>query len=243
VGGTILHVSDTFVRKETGTFMHELGHNLNLVHGGDLGGRRPNYMSVMNYSYAYSGISRIVGRSPGVYDAPGTFATRFDGVDPGGTAGSGEVAGNDPTVSIGGSEFAGGGDGRIAVAPFGESLRLTIHDNSDPPHFTDYSVTEGGERCPWCKPGATGGSGLSWIRPGALNSEHPKLGGDRDPSHRYLYIGHGPILSALDLNQAGSGDSETTYTCVPPGSHLRIVVDRDTRGIVDDSQCKWCERP
>jgi hypothetical protein len=37
---------------EGGTFMHELGHNLNLQHGGgDDINRKPNYISVMNYSY------------------------------------------------------------------------------------------------------------------------------------------------------------------------------------------------
>jgi hypothetical protein len=42
-----------------GTFMHELGHNLNLHHGGgteDLPNYKPNYLSVMNYSYQLSGI-------------------------------------------------------------------------------------------------------------------------------------------------------------------------------------------
>jgi hypothetical protein len=38
---------------EGGRFMHELGHNLNLRHGGDedLPNGKPNYLSVMNYSY------------------------------------------------------------------------------------------------------------------------------------------------------------------------------------------------
>lgn len=37
---------------EGGTFMHELGHNLNLQHGGDSYiNHKPNYLSVMNYSY------------------------------------------------------------------------------------------------------------------------------------------------------------------------------------------------
>lgn len=40
---------------ETGTFLHELGHNLGLTHGGDNPGRhatyKPNYLSVMNYHF------------------------------------------------------------------------------------------------------------------------------------------------------------------------------------------------
>ena len=42
-----------------GTFMHELGHNLGLHHGGgleDTPNYKPNYLSVMNYNYQLSGI-------------------------------------------------------------------------------------------------------------------------------------------------------------------------------------------
>ena len=43
---------------EGGIFMHELGHNLSLHHGGyEARNYKPNYISVMNYIYVYSGIS------------------------------------------------------------------------------------------------------------------------------------------------------------------------------------------
>lgn len=48
-------------RQESGTFMHELGHTLNLHHGGGGGddGRdihyKPNYLSIMNYSWQLGG--------------------------------------------------------------------------------------------------------------------------------------------------------------------------------------------
>lgn len=53
-----------------GTFMHELGHNLNLRHGGDIRtNRKPNYRSVMRYGYQFEGISTNCDQSPeGVYD-------------------------------------------------------------------------------------------------------------------------------------------------------------------------------
>ena len=42
---------------EGGSFMHELGHNLELHHGGtDDVNFKPNYLSVMNYNYQYIGI-------------------------------------------------------------------------------------------------------------------------------------------------------------------------------------------
>ena len=40
-----------------GTFMHELGHNLSLGHGGDTGTNwKPNYQSIMSYTYQFVGI-------------------------------------------------------------------------------------------------------------------------------------------------------------------------------------------
>ncbi len=44
-------------RDQAGTIMHELGHNLNLGHGGSDGvNYKPNYLSVMNYRYQVLGI-------------------------------------------------------------------------------------------------------------------------------------------------------------------------------------------
>ncbi len=45
------------VQQQAGTFMHELGHNLNLGHGGSDGvNYKPNYFSIMSYRYQVSGI-------------------------------------------------------------------------------------------------------------------------------------------------------------------------------------------
>jgi hypothetical protein len=45
------------VKTQAGTFMHELGHNLGLHHGGQIDENHiPNYLSVMNYSFQFTGL-------------------------------------------------------------------------------------------------------------------------------------------------------------------------------------------
>jgi hypothetical protein len=54
--GTFSGVTDTNM---AGTFMHELGHCLGLNHGGGDGvNNKPNYVSVMNYLWQFSGVTR-----------------------------------------------------------------------------------------------------------------------------------------------------------------------------------------
>lgn len=54
--------------QQAGTFMHELGHNLSLRHGGsDDMNHKPNYLSVMNYSFQEDGLILSSGL-PGDFD-------------------------------------------------------------------------------------------------------------------------------------------------------------------------------
>jgi alpha-tubulin suppressor-like RCC1 family protein len=55
LGGSTSGIGTT--PEQAGTFMHELGHNLGLRHGGnDDQNYEPNYLSVMNYSFQMSGL-------------------------------------------------------------------------------------------------------------------------------------------------------------------------------------------
>jgi alpha-tubulin suppressor-like RCC1 family protein len=55
------------VNEQAGTFMHELGHNLGLLHGGnDDQNYEPNYLSIMNYSFQTDGL--IFDRADGRFD-------------------------------------------------------------------------------------------------------------------------------------------------------------------------------
>jgi hypothetical protein len=50
--------TNKLINFQAGTLMHELGHNLNLRHGGDEDANdKPNYFSVMNYIYQLDGLS------------------------------------------------------------------------------------------------------------------------------------------------------------------------------------------
>lgn len=49
--------------QRVGTFIHELGHNLGLMHGGNVGNvnNKPNFLSVMNYLFQLDGVPRTAG--------------------------------------------------------------------------------------------------------------------------------------------------------------------------------------
>lgn len=55
------------VNQQAGTFMHELGHNLGLWHGGEDGvNYKPNYLSVMSYAFQTGGL--IINGTQGNFD-------------------------------------------------------------------------------------------------------------------------------------------------------------------------------
>lgn len=52
-------VQNGSVTDQAGTFLHELGHNLGLLHGGsDSENWKPNFLSIMNYTYQFTGVRK-----------------------------------------------------------------------------------------------------------------------------------------------------------------------------------------
>lgn len=75
LGAATLNAPEGSEGEQAGTFMHELGHNLGLYHGGDQResqyNYKPNYLSVMNYLFQFDGL--IIDDEGGHYDY-----SRFD---------------------------------------------------------------------------------------------------------------------------------------------------------------------
>jgi hypothetical protein len=77
--------------QEAGTFMHELGHNLGLQHGGGDGvNNKPNYISVMNYSFQFPGLTR--GGIANIYDYSNVALNTLDETNLDETTGVGAAA-------------------------------------------------------------------------------------------------------------------------------------------------------
>jgi Tol biopolymer transport system component len=117
------------IDQQANTFMHEIGHNFNLRHGGgDDFNRKPNYLSVMNYAFQFPGLT-MSGRS-GVLD--------YSRIAPAGTGGATNVLGTLNESAL--NEGAGWG----AFGPLATSA-TTVTNCPSPP---------GGGRLPAIRAGA-----------------------------------------------------------------------------------------
>lgn len=77
LGGYAYNCIDGWVINEASVFMHELGHNFDLSHGGfnDTDNYKPNYFSVMNYNWINTGLIRFFTESPLIDYSHGRFSS------------------------------------------------------------------------------------------------------------------------------------------------------------------------
>jgi hypothetical protein len=91
-------------QEQANTLMHELGHNLNLRHGGgDSVNYKPNYLSVMNYSFQFSGILPSTGSPTGRLDYSSSNLAELDENSLDESLGIGSLAGIDTLHTCPGS--------------------------------------------------------------------------------------------------------------------------------------------
>jgi hypothetical protein len=151
---------------EQGVFMHELGHTLGLAHAGDAPTpiNAPNYLSVMNPRYTFSGIqssgmagSRVAVESLRVLNySEHTLATLDEssldetaGLSPLAAGYTGLVRFNDPAAAVGAESgpVDWNGNGVIDTAPVSVDLNLqggateTMKGFTDWPHPTALGAT------------------------------------------------------------------------------------------------------
>ncbi|GAC1444862.1 MAG: hypothetical protein NVSMB52_04660 [Chloroflexota bacterium] len=85
------------VNEQSGTLMHELGHNLGLRHGGgDDTNYKPNYLSIMNYSFQMQGL--IKNKAAGLLDYSGMSLPTLDESHLNETTGLGALAAGYGTI-------------------------------------------------------------------------------------------------------------------------------------------------
>jgi len=122
-----------------GTFMHELGHTLGLQHGGneDLPNYKPNYLSVMNYSFQITGIPSLTQLWVLDYsratlpDLDENNLNESDGVDPMGVTDGTGLGTNwynkgslESIMSVSGKSIDFNADGKLE-----SGLRLDLNDD------------------------------------------------------------------------------------------------------------------
>jgi hypothetical protein len=147
----------------SGVTMHELGHNFGLVHGGitssgpDCFNQKPNYISVMNYSFATSGIP-VVAKPGNV--SPKSCATDADCTAPSHCSGP---TGSNPNTCVR-IDYASALLPDLNENSLNEALGLNVASTS-----ADLSVFySNGGRTPVFAP--TNGSPIDWNRDGSIGS-------------------------------------------------------------------------
>jgi hypothetical protein len=202
------------VKQQAGTFMHELGHNLGLEHGGQVDENYvPNYISVMNYTFQFSGLST----SP-----DGVDYSRYDsnaiptldeldlnefggfGVEPPIRAASQETSiwcANEKAWEV--APLDGPVDFNCNGLPFDSGVSADLHDGPaqpDPTYRTEGSLTSYDDWSSlWYRGGAIGGNGLGALLPEATEDDEASISTLNESSDRLVPPPSGSTGNATDI--------------------------------------------
>jgi hypothetical protein len=177
------------VKEQAGTFMHELGHNLGLHHGGQVDENYvPNYLSVMNYTFQFSGLtsspdgvdySRYESPSIPTLDEFNLDETKGFGVEPplraAGQSTKIWCAGTDSWEAV---PMHGPVDFNCDGNHFETGLSADLHDETVQPSAfqkegTLTSYDDWNDL--WYRGGAIGGNGLGALLPEASEDDEPSI--------------------------------------------------------------------
>jgi hypothetical protein len=211
---------------QAGTFMHELGHNLGLQHGGQDGvNRKPNYLSVMNYAFQFTGVL-----------GGGIDYSRFDGFD---LPDLEEWELLEPTgfnTSVSGRLTVTNCDGGLFGSDYWQTVKISgpvdfncDNDTNDTSDHEDLN-RDGSEsalrsyddwRALQFKGGAVGGEGLGVLLPEETTMNEPTVAQVEETSEVLVPP---PTLAAEGVTGITAAAADVQATVNPRGNEAEVAV-------------------
>jgi parallel beta-helix repeat protein len=202
------------VNDQAGSFMHELGHNLGLAHGGgDSTNRKPNYVSVMSYAFQNVGLTKkdpITGAiTTGIFDYSDAARAALNTLN--------EASLSEATGSLGTSDY-----GSVWTCPYGATKTATPITNAS----IDWNCNGVVDAAPLPS------SGVNINADGKINSDAPCVGPGPDGKLDTVPDASAPGKDDYVYGQTiRSGDDRVCSTAAALGSDDVQLVPVGTTGV------------